>query len=837
MLTYISLFSSAGVGCYGLKKLGYKCAATVELIPRRIEIQKHNKKCDSSEGYICGDITSSTVKERLYTQISQYLRANKQKELELLIATPPCQGISVANHKKTSQEIVRNSLVIESIEIIENVRPRFFILENVRGFLKAACLDSDGRSKSIGEALDKHLLKQYRFSSRVINFKDYGSNSSRTRTLVIGIRRDLKDCSPDLLFPDYAAPMNLGELIGDMERLGEMGAVAKDDYLHSFRPYKKNMLPWIAATKYGKSAFDNEADHLKPHQIKNGELVVNKSKNGDKYKRQKWEDVAPCVHTRSDCLPSQNTIHPEDNRVFSIRELMLMMTIPNDFKWVSDSEVPVDKKSFLKFHKAHDVNIRQCIGEAVPTAIFTQVGKKIKDLLETEVLSDPKTKEIISSHNLTCKKKLHDFIIQNPLKLGLTTLIRICELSNSNQQLHAAYYTRQDSCFDVLNELPTFTQKRIRVLEPSVGMGSFLYAIAAKYYDKEVSIDCIDIDSSTIETCKILADTYLPSNVKLNFIEDDFLVTEQLNPDGYDLVVGNPPYKDANKDDYSVYRSNYSNVKTKNLFSFFIERSMQISRHIAFIIPKSFLDSPQYIETRKQVEARFINSIVDFGESAFDVKIETIGLLISSAYRTNSHKTRIYSHRLNILFFQEQDYFTDNGFDSWLIYRNADFDRIKNKMSFGHFKSYRDRQITKSMLKSTGRYRVIKGKNIGNNKVIDTPTDMYIDNLDGLSVRKFLNERVLLVPNLTYNPRAAWLPHGAIPDGSAAVLIPNGKVTHKQIRYFSSDEFKNFYKIARNYSTRSMNIDSSSVKYFGLFKENSSSLVENESSTSVELAQ
>ena len=236
MLTYISLFSSAGVGCYGLKKLGYKCVATVELIPRRIEIQKHNKKCDSPEGYICGDITSSTVKERLYTQISQYLRANKQKELELLIATPPCQGISVANHKKTSQEIVRNSLVIESIEIIEKVRPRFFILENVRGFLKAACLDSDGRPKSIGEALDKHLLKQYRFSSRVINFKDYGSNSSRTRTLVIGIRRDLKDCSPDLLFPDYAAPMNLGELIGDMERLGEMGAVAKDDYLHSFRP-------------------------------------------------------------------------------------------------------------------------------------------------------------------------------------------------------------------------------------------------------------------------------------------------------------------------------------------------------------------------------------------------------------------------------------------------------------------------------------------------------------------------------------------------------------------------------------------------------------------------
>ena len=44
-LTYISLFSSAGVGCYGFKMEGFECIATNELIERRLNIQKINKKC------------------------------------------------------------------------------------------------------------------------------------------------------------------------------------------------------------------------------------------------------------------------------------------------------------------------------------------------------------------------------------------------------------------------------------------------------------------------------------------------------------------------------------------------------------------------------------------------------------------------------------------------------------------------------------------------------------------------------------------------------------------------------------------------------------------------
>lgn len=45
-LTYVSLFSGAGIGCYGFKKEGFECIATCESIAKRLEIQKFNKKCE-----------------------------------------------------------------------------------------------------------------------------------------------------------------------------------------------------------------------------------------------------------------------------------------------------------------------------------------------------------------------------------------------------------------------------------------------------------------------------------------------------------------------------------------------------------------------------------------------------------------------------------------------------------------------------------------------------------------------------------------------------------------------------------------------------------------------
>ena len=61
MLTYISLFSSAGVGCYGFQQHGFKCIATNEYLQKRIKIQEINKKCELKSGYITDDLFQQDI--------------------------------------------------------------------------------------------------------------------------------------------------------------------------------------------------------------------------------------------------------------------------------------------------------------------------------------------------------------------------------------------------------------------------------------------------------------------------------------------------------------------------------------------------------------------------------------------------------------------------------------------------------------------------------------------------------------------------------------------------------------------------------------------------------
>ena len=346
MHTYISLFSSAGVGCYGFKQEGFECVATNELIQRRLDVQKYNKKCKYETGYIVGDITKNEIKKQLFEQVLLWKERENMDRLDVLIATPPCQGMSVANHKKNTKEISRNSLVIQSIELIQQLNPRFFVFENVPAFMKTACTDVDGVERSIEEAIQRNLGKNYSFAYKVINFKNYGACSSRQRTLVLGVAKDLADqVSPLELFPSLKPESTLRSVIGNMRRLVNFGEIDPNDIYHQFRKYPEYMRCWISDLKEGQSAFDNLDDLKKPHQIIDGKVVINKQKNADKYKRQYWDRVGPCVHTRNDQLASQNTIHPEDDRVFSIRELMRMMTVPDEFKWSEENIEDLNKLS------------------------------------------------------------------------------------------------------------------------------------------------------------------------------------------------------------------------------------------------------------------------------------------------------------------------------------------------------------------------------------------------------------------------------------------------------------------------------------------------------------
>lgn len=410
-------------------------------------------------------------------------------------------------------------------------------------------------------------------------------------------------------------------------------------------------------------------------------------------------------------------------------------------------------------------------------------------------------------------------------QLPVDCVYQAAEFLNPNRDLTAAFYTDTAICKKIMAELPDFTEKdHIRILEPSVGAGNFLPFIAEKYKTKRIlELYLIDIDDNELRIAELIFETFFRdkySNVAIIYINDDYLKFPVAGKK-FDLVIGNPPY--AKIKDYNLqreYRKNSKITKSSNLFVWFLEKAYHDGDWISLIVPKSILNAPEYDEIREIIKNSHIKSILDFGENGFKgVKIETVNLIFNS--QEKSDLTHVVSITQKIDIIQQQEYITDNNYPSWLIYRNSDFDRIAEDMQLGVFDAFRDRQIVNSMLSQTGKYRVLKSRNIESNSIVDIAGyDSYISDINNLAVSRYINvENVVLVPNLSYAPRACFLPKNTIANGSVAFLTlknNNTALSETDLDFFATREFRLYYRIARNYGTRSLNIDNNSVFYFGI---------------------
>ncbi len=416
-LTYISLFSGAGVGCYGLLEERFECVATNEILEKRLNIQRINRKCKLDESYISGDIKKPETKEKILKQIEFYSKKFGNDRVDLVIATPPCQGMSVANHKKKNDEIKRNSLVIESVDLIKQIKPRFFILENVPSFYKTGCIDKNDNLLEIGSMIEQNLSGDYMLYDEVINFKNFGANSSRTRTLVIGVCKEFKDFTSALeFFPDFKQEKTLKKVIGSLKPLA-WGEYDSADFYHSFRTYPKHMQEWIKDLKEGQSAFENvqdaisdlaylcsnegafESDYLNPiqssyqalmrkdspklynHQATNhsqaaleklklinkeqGKECLPKNLHGKQQFKStwghlNWNKISPTIDTRFDTPSNGTNSHPELHRSITPREAARIQSFSDNYIFYGNK-----------------TSVCKQIGNAVPPLLALALGKAI----------------------------------------------------------------------------------------------------------------------------------------------------------------------------------------------------------------------------------------------------------------------------------------------------------------------------------------------------------------------------------------------------------------------------------------------------------------------------
>lgn len=180
-----------------------------------------------------------------------------------------------------------------------------------------------------------------------------------------------------------------------------------------------------------------------------------------------------------------------------------------------------EKEAFLK---KEEMNIRQNLGEAVPTIIFKQIASKVRRALCKPTLSQQDIKVLIDKRNLATHSCLVDYI-KNNNHYGFAELSKIAELANAQRRDNAAYYTRQDICYTIVKSLPdakNYTE--LNILEPSIGVGNFLPTIILKYSSVQtVNIDVVDIDANSLEILReLVAKIDVPNNIHINYINADF---------------------------------------------------------------------------------------------------------------------------------------------------------------------------------------------------------------------------------------------------------------------------------------------------------------------------
>ena len=117
--TFISLFSGAGGFKIGMENAGFKCLLASDIMPEAKKTHELNYNTD----FLLKDVKQITS--------SEVLKLTNGETPDVIIGGPPCQGFSVMGDKQGSDP--RNNLFASYINLVRSLKPKCFILENVKG--------------------------------------------------------------------------------------------------------------------------------------------------------------------------------------------------------------------------------------------------------------------------------------------------------------------------------------------------------------------------------------------------------------------------------------------------------------------------------------------------------------------------------------------------------------------------------------------------------------------------------------------------------------------------------------------------------------------------------
>jgi len=363
----LSLFANVGFGEFYLAQNGYDVVVANELLPERADF--YNKIHKSGGEMICGDICSRDIRLKI-------IQACKDAgPIDAVIATPPCQGMSIANAQKKPDDI-RNTLIVHAMDIFNEIGAKHMLIENVTGMLKTS-INYEGNVVKIKDFIDSSIPHTHKCVSKVLDGKHFGTPQSRRRAICL--------ISPNgnWKHPEQSKEiLTVRDAIGNINRFPSLESECYSLWPWHFSPrHNDRHIKWMKNTPEGETAFNNE-EHF-PSVEKNG---VKRRIFGypTTYKRMKWDEPAPTVTMNNGSISSQNNVHPgrqlingdqSDARVLSVREILAICGLPPN---CLDSFATPEEGGTYKYEYNHRF-IRDILGEMFLPKLCLKILQELKD--------------------------------------------------------------------------------------------------------------------------------------------------------------------------------------------------------------------------------------------------------------------------------------------------------------------------------------------------------------------------------------------------------------------------------------------------------------------------
>ena len=357
--SFIDLFAGCGGLSLGLERAGFTPLLVNELNPDALSTYLLNRReefpwlCDNNVSNVKDLVLDNALLDRFHASIKKDFGIDIYKgQLDLICGGPPCQGFSGLGIRRSysveKKQLPSNYLYQDMAFLINRIRPKIFLFENVRGLLSAKWTDDGEKGEIFRDVLKTFRdIGAYHVRYKLVHAKDYGVPQNRPRILIVGLRKDIfsepetnGDAVSDGFLPKPVGGYpTIEELLSDLIDNGYRRGAATQRYpkppqneIQRKLRTRRDGTVFAAGDAVSEMEYSNHSDYIVEkftEMIKNGGEIPERfrtKKFAQKVLPRAWGKEGPTITA---CSAPDDYVHFAQPRSLTVREWARLQTFPD----------------------------------------------------------------------------------------------------------------------------------------------------------------------------------------------------------------------------------------------------------------------------------------------------------------------------------------------------------------------------------------------------------------------------------------------------------------------------------------------------------------------------